>query len=81
MGEILGLDKNMNFHFDVYSNELKTLISNLNDNVIDANAFDKQKIYNAKIQKGEIPDDDEDGLAIFDPHAQIVDEHLTKEAQ
>ena len=81
MGEILGLDKNMNFHFDVYSNELKTLISNLNDNVIDANAFDKQQIYNAKIQKGELPDDDGEDLAIFDPHAGIVDEHLTKEAQ
>ena len=71
----------MNFHLDVYTDELKLLISNLNDNVIDANAFDKQKIYNAQVQKGQIPTENEEDIQVFDPHAKIVDEHLSKEAQ
>lgn len=82
-GEILGLEKkNFNFHLDAYTDELKTLISNLNDNVIDANAFDRKKILSAKLEKGEefSPKNQED-LKVFDPNAGIVDENLTKEAQ
>lgn len=75
MGNILGLDKDVNFHFDVYTAELKQLISKLNDDHIDASSS-RKAFANAENAVG-----DPDQLVVFDPHKNVVDEHLTKEAQ
>lgn len=68
MGKILGLDKEVEFHFDVYSDELKQLISKLNDNHVDANARENNKMVN---ENGETID-------VFDPHGNHIDDNLTK---